>query len=181
MKIELKKLSINERASEETTMFIADLYIDDVKAGYAKNDGGGGCTRYDGYDSNGRTLINKAEAYCLKLSPVLVPAGDGMEEFSIPMNLEHFIDEIVDKEANKKFNEKEKKRFAKKFAKDCITGICYGSDKGYYIRKWKISIEELLKTEKGVAAIKRVIAEIKSELKPDHRILNTNIPAEFLK
>lgn len=44
MKVELKKLGIYERLSDETTAFAADLWIDGVKVGHAKNDGQGGMT-----------------------------------------------------------------------------------------------------------------------------------------
>jgi hypothetical protein len=44
MKLELRKLAIYPRMSEETTAFAADLWIDDAKVGHAKNDGRGGMT-----------------------------------------------------------------------------------------------------------------------------------------
>src|SRR3972149_5431468 len=47
MKVELKKLAIYPRMSEETTAFAADLWIDGVKVGHAKNDGHGGMAFVD--------------------------------------------------------------------------------------------------------------------------------------
>lgn len=44
MKVELKRLQIYERMSEETTAFNADVWIDGKKAGIAKNAGHGGNT-----------------------------------------------------------------------------------------------------------------------------------------
>jgi hypothetical protein len=44
MKIELKKLALYPRMSEETTAFAADLWINGAKVGSAKNDGRGGMT-----------------------------------------------------------------------------------------------------------------------------------------
>jgi hypothetical protein len=44
VKVELKRLQIYERMSEETTAFNADVWINGKKAGYAKNDGHGGNT-----------------------------------------------------------------------------------------------------------------------------------------
>ena len=42
MKIELRRVTHNERLSEETSCFAADIYIDGVKVGDVKNDGHGG-------------------------------------------------------------------------------------------------------------------------------------------
>lgn len=44
MKIELRRLKIVERMSQETTCFIADVYIDGKKVGTAQNEGCGGST-----------------------------------------------------------------------------------------------------------------------------------------
>jgi hypothetical protein len=41
MKIELKNVKINKMFSEETTCFIADVFINGKKTAYAKNDGRG--------------------------------------------------------------------------------------------------------------------------------------------
>jgi len=43
-KVQLKRLQVHARLSEETTAFAADVWIDGKKAGYAKNDGHGGET-----------------------------------------------------------------------------------------------------------------------------------------
>jgi hypothetical protein len=45
MKIELRKISFNERMSEETNCYAADLYVDGKKVGEVGNDGHGGCDR----------------------------------------------------------------------------------------------------------------------------------------
>jgi hypothetical protein len=44
MKIELKKIAIYPRLSDETTAFNADVWIDGQKVGSAENDGHGGAT-----------------------------------------------------------------------------------------------------------------------------------------
>lgn len=44
MQIQLKKLEIYQRLSDETTAFAADVWIDGQKVGHAKNDGQGGAT-----------------------------------------------------------------------------------------------------------------------------------------
>jgi hypothetical protein len=43
-KVQLKRLQVHARLSEETTAFAADVWIDGKRAGYAKNDGHGGET-----------------------------------------------------------------------------------------------------------------------------------------
>lgn len=46
MKIELRKIQVNNRLSEETLCFSADIVIDGKVAGEATNRGHGGCTDY---------------------------------------------------------------------------------------------------------------------------------------
>lgn len=43
-KVQLKRLQVHARLSEETTAFTADVWIDGKRVGYAKNDGHGGET-----------------------------------------------------------------------------------------------------------------------------------------
>lgn len=49
MEITLKNISTNERLSEETLAFAADVYVDGVKTLAASNNGHGGCNRYHRY------------------------------------------------------------------------------------------------------------------------------------
>lgn len=46
MKIELKKVKVCKFASEETTCFEAEIWIDGKKSGYVSNDGKGGCDHF---------------------------------------------------------------------------------------------------------------------------------------
>ena len=109
MKIELKNLKINLAFSEETTQFMADLYINGVNAGYARNDGQGGCTRYNADSKpSSKALVADAEAYCKALPPLTYEYGGKTHE--IAMNLENFIDEIVEKECQKKETAKHLKK-----------------------------------------------------------------------
>ena len=39
MKIQLKSLKVFEEMSEETTAFVADVFVNNKKVAYAKNDG----------------------------------------------------------------------------------------------------------------------------------------------
>jgi len=47
LKIELKSVKIYEALSEETTAFSCTVYVNGVKAFTVRNDGQGGCNRYD--------------------------------------------------------------------------------------------------------------------------------------
>ena len=64
MKIELKKVSYSERLSEETSAFVADVYIDGKKRGEARNDGHGGPTTIHPVD-----LEREIDAYAKTLPP----------------------------------------------------------------------------------------------------------------
>lgn len=180
MNIELKSLRIFLPGSRETTNFVADIYVNGIKAGYASNDGGGGCTGYSWYGDKPeqRKLIEQAEAYCLTLPPEMCDSFGG-EPFEIKSNLENFIDNIVDAELNKK----EKIRFEKKMQKDMLKNLLFTKTAEgkpimeYGAVSWKATIAEMLASEKGRAAIQRVVAEQKEK---GCRLLNTNIPAELI-
>ena len=109
MEITLKKLKIAEHMSDETTPFTADIYVNGIEAGYAKNDGCGGSTYYHTYEGK-RDLITSAERFCLTLPEKKYPADFGMKAFSVPMNLEVFIDNLVETELIRKANKKIEKK-----------------------------------------------------------------------
>lgn len=184
MKIQLKNVQIQDRQSEETTAFTASLYINNHRVGYAKNSGKGGCTDYgvdDYHDEKAKELLKEAEEFCLSLDPLKLPSMDGEKPITIPMNLEHFIDEMVDEV----WDEKEKKRFKNKIKKDQGNGLLIGNDKQYRKITWSkknstYSIEELLASEIGKLSIKTTVKKYKKTMLPEERILNTNIPADLL-
>lgn len=114
MKIELRKISYNERMSEETNCFVADLYINGKKVGYVKNDGRGGCTDYHGDSKANHELIREAEAFCKALPKVRSEELN----FEYDNSLENAIDE--------QFEEYLKEREGKKMLKHFEKGICFG-------------------------------------------------------
>src|SRR5581483_11526935 len=120
MIIELKNVHINERMSEETIMFQADLFINGKKAGYAENLGRGGPTDYHGYDAAGRQLIEEAEKYCSRLPDLKRSYVNGgkKEEYTVKMTLEEFIDDLI----LKKLKEKDQKELEKKMANSVLWG-----------------------------------------------------------
>lgn len=185
MNIELRNIQIYDKLSEETTAFTASIYIEGKKVGYAKNDGQGGGTDYnvDNYhNQEHKQLIEKAEQYCLQLEPLKLDGygiHEGGKSVSIPMNLEHFIDEIV----HKAWQEKENKRFKKIMQRHQLKALLIGNDKQYkqiVFGKPVLSIENLLATPSGKEALLKSIARWKASALPHERILNTNIPKEFL-
>lgn len=107
----------------------------------------------------------------------------GGEPFSIPMNLENYIDQIVDKF----WQEREDANFKKKMIRHQETALLIGTDKQYRKITWPIqgtrkywTIKNLLAMDNGKKAIKNTIAEYKRLMSPAERILNTNIPEELL-
>lgn len=86
MKVELKKLAIYQRLSEETTAFSADVWIDGQKVGHAKNDGQGGATLV--YLNVSTTRKNEIEAALIGRVPT--------EYARFTTGVEWAVDEIVE-------------------------------------------------------------------------------------
>ena len=114
MKIELKKISFNERMSDETNCFIADLYINGKKVGECNNEGRGGPTDYHGDSKEANVLIKEAEEYCKSLPPHRSEELD----FEYPQSLESVIDELLEAHLKGKEEAKRLKLYQK--------GICFG-------------------------------------------------------
>jgi hypothetical protein len=175
MKIELKKIAFYERMSEETNAFTADVYVNGIKTGYAKNDGQGGSTFIHAYEGK-NLLLHEAESYAEALPPIQVTFAN--HTHPIKMTLDLLVDNLLEEHINKKENEK----FLKKREKACLTNIVFGVENGtsYKSMGWKnITIEQLLKIPRGVEAIKNAIVKVKSELKEGEKIFNKNIPIEL--
>lgn len=111
MKIELKSLRISLAMSEETTAFTADVYINGVKAGYAKNQGCGGSTSTNPYEGFWTTL-QAAEKHL----------AENTKEETFDGHLNDFIDNLVYAE----LQNKEKEAFEKKLQKATVNGIVWG-------------------------------------------------------
>ena len=163
MKIELKKISFNERMSEETNCFVADLYINGKKVGYVKNEGCGGCTDYHGYTKEDNLIIREAEAYCKTLPRVRVEEYD----FDYQPTLESMIDE----EFEKYLKEKEGKKMQKLFTTAIVIGVPNGNS--YRYTKFKVPLSKLSETQ-----LTFYVAKIVSECKDKEVLLNTNLKFE---
>ncbi len=171
MKIELKSIKVNLSFSEETTMFNADIFVNGVKAGYAKNDGRGGCTDYHPYE-NKRALINEADAYLRTLPSTTHDCGNG-RTIEIDSNLENFIDDAIDAHVNKK----EQDKFNKKREKDCLSNVVFGpkDGKSYRIFGYKKTFTDLEKCANYESLMTKLVAGVKGAMKEGDVIFNTNI------
>jgi len=161
MKIELKKISFNERMSQETNCFIADLYINGKKVGYAKNEGHGGCTDYRGDSKEGNVLIAEAEKYFLSL-PKVKPNG---YNFMLQPTLEGAIDEQLEDFL--------KAKAQKKMEKQMLTAILFGVPNGYSYTMIKYSSPLASMTTIGLQT--RVNDAIRKYCIGGVVILNTNL------
>lgn len=179
MNIELKNIKHFPSLSEETEAFTANIYINGIHAGYAKNTGHGGSTDYhhEGGEK-GRDLIRQAEAYCKTLPDKQYPKDKYMEAFSIPMNLENYIDDVVDRYIEKK----EQASFARKTDKAMEKGIVFGiAGKSFTTLAFTTPFEKILSHLNATEIIKKaIINKVLPELKDGNVILNTNIPENIL-
>ena len=168
MKIELKNLKINEAFSEETTCFIADVFINGKKVAHAKNDGRGGCTDYYPYEGK-RELLKQAEEFCKGLPKEKVDFGGTIHEFA--QSLESVIDNLL--------FEKEKEKEQKKIEKLCENNIVWGKPNGMSYKmlsfKGKIKFADVKKTIQGQKALERLVDRVKGELKEGEEIFNKNL------
>jgi hypothetical protein len=159
MKIELKKISFNERMSEETNCFVADLYINGKKVGYCKNDGRGGCTDYNSYNPEDRKVIADAEVYCKAL-----PQTE-WKDMKFDQSLESVIDQLLE--------DWFKERGKKKIEKQMQTAILFGVPDGdMYV---KLMFKRPLSTMPLTFLQAKVNEIIKTDCKDGVVILNTNL------
>jgi len=82
MKIELKNIKVNKMFSEETTCFIADVFINGKKTAYAKNDGRGGNTNIQPYVG---MSLDEVYNFCKTLP----------KKFGYPQTLDYLIDDLL--------------------------------------------------------------------------------------
>lgn len=177
MKIELKKIEFNERMSEETNCFSADLYINGKHVGEASNRGHGGPTDYQSFNDEGHTLIKQAEAYCKTLPPYTYEMSG--ETHSIDMDLEMHIDNLL----TGYLQDKELQKFRKSMERAMVKGLVIGKpDVSFDAINFKVPLETIMaapnKPEVMVNIIKKYVIP---ELADGKILLNTNIPDTFLE
>lgn len=177
MKIELKKIEFNERMSEETNCFSADLYINGKHVGEASNHGHGGPTNYQSFTDEGHALIKEAEAYCKTLPPYTYEMSG--ETHSIDMDLEMYIDNLL----TTYLQDKELQKFRKSMERAMVKGLVIGKpDVSFESINFKVPLETIMaapnKPEVMVNIIKKYVTP---ELIEGKILLNTNIPESFLE
>lgn len=175
MNIELRNLQIFKRMSQETTAFAASIYIDGKKVGTANNGGTGGPTDYSPLGTEYVEILNKADEFCKEMPP------RKFDDFSIPMNLEEYIDQLVDEHIEKQ----ETNRLISKMKLKMKTALLWGNDEKYYPFHWEknkktVPIQELMSTAGGRSLIKAQIETLKLKY-PGMRLLNDNINLECLQ
>lgn len=161
MKIELKRISFNERLSEETNAFAADLYINGKKVGYCKNDGHGGCTDYHGDNPECNQIIRDAEDH-YKTLPKVKAEGYSFE-------YQPTLESAIDEEFELYLKSKEEKKMRKLFNHAIVFGKPNGNSYRYYNYKRPLS-------EVPVHQLQLLIVSLKNkELKEGEVILNDNL------
>ena len=165
MKIELKNVKINKMFSEETTCFMADVFVNGKKTAYAKNDGHGGNTDILPYTGMSKVL-NEVYDYCKTL-----PKKSYMD-FEYEQTLDSIVDDLL--------FEKEKEKEQKKIDKLCLTNIVWGVENGTSYSKIGFKgnpkFEDLKKTPQGKTALKALIEKVKNQyLKEGEILFNKNL------
>lgn len=114
MKIELKNVDINLKFSEETIMFMANVYVEGKKVAYAQNDGRGGATYYNIYArpetlyERNLELVEQAEVYCDALPDELLTYefNGEMRTIELKSSLTYVIDKLVEEYIENKESKK---------------------------------------------------------------------------
>lgn len=172
MKIELKNIQHSPSLSEETEAFTANLYIDGVHVGFAKNQGHGGPTDYHAIKPEFDSVIAQAEAYCKGLPPDVYPSViDDGGPMVIEMNLENFIDKLL----SEHLKQKDVARLRRLQAKQILFGnIDSGTIAGIAYRR---PLAEILTNPKGAEILAdNIRKDILPELKEGMKIINDNLP-----
>ena len=176
MQIELKNFRFYDRLSEETYCFTANIWVNGTKCGSAENRGYGGETDYhnEGTEES-KKLLKQAEEYCLKLPPIVWQSISSGKDLSLDMNLTRYIDELVSALVKKKDDELN----AKKLNKEMQKAILIGTDTQYQVISFKKPLREVWETQPEY--FKKVLIEKLDKYKEKgYRLLNTNIPQQFL-
>lgn len=164
MKIELKNFKHYDRLSEETLCFVGNIWVNGIKCGYAENSGKGGCSSYhhEGTETS-RQLIRDAEKFCE----------------STGSNLWNFLDQLACEMADKKERDAIAKKLNKEMQKAILIGIDNGSEIAYQTISFKLPLRDMW--EKHPDFFKKTLIEKLDKYKPKgYKLLNTNIPKQFL-
>ena len=116
------------------------------------------------------------EKYCEGLPPIVYDSNlfeDG--KCTIKMNLEHYLDDLL----TDYLKAKDKDKFDKKMAKEMIKGIVIGTDFEYRTITFKLPLKDICEKHPDLFK-KTLIEKLDKYKKQGYRLLNTNIPQQFL-
>ena len=175
MKIELKQIKYSDWASEETSCFQANIYLNGKKVGFCNNDGKGGCTSYNRVPNVDYKVIQEMEEYCKGLPPITYKSSLIDKDIVIDMCLEHYLDDLF----YDYLKAKDKAKFDKKIAKEMIKSIVIGNDNEYRTIGFKLPLQEMWENypDHFKLTLKNKLEKYKEQ---GYRLLNTNIPQQFL-
>lgn len=169
MKIELKKLKVYERMSEETNAFVADVHINGTKVGTAKNDGCGGETHLDFIyreDYSNNQLVKDAIEYIKNLPPEVSDLGG--RPFEIKMDFPLYVDLIVEEY----IKQKEYKKREKYYTIGIVFGNPYGHSYRYVSYKGRPTLESIKNKVGGLQFLQKEVDRLKPQMKEGEKFLN---------
>ena len=162
MNVTLKNVKFSEHMSEETNAFTADVYVDGVRCGFAKNDGHGGNTNVHPYSFQQSELFYKSETFLKTLPEINIGTED--EPYMIDSNMESVVDNLFEQW----LKEKETKKFEKKMIDRIMWGIPHGYS--YSEVKFKRPLSEIPKQ-----VLQTYLNQYKGRFKEGEKFLNTNL------
>src|SRR5436309_3261741 len=109
MQFQLKRIAVNERLSEETIAFAADVWWNGKKAGIAKNSGQGGGTDVHLHLLT-REERDSIDRWIAAQPPKVYPATENAPALSVPLSLDVIVDDLVDAYMQEKHGEAAQKR-----------------------------------------------------------------------
>jgi hypothetical protein len=167
MKITIKNIKFSESLSEETNAFTADIFVDNKKIGYARNDGQGGNTNCQPYPET-KDKFREVDAHFRSLPDIQYDGTFG--KMSLKQDIEYHVDEAFEAWLETKEN--------KKFLANMDKGLLYGTKECYRMISWRNStLTAQLQTASGLGRVKQLVLELKAK---GETILNTNLPNEIL-
>ena len=179
MKIELKNFKHYDRLSEETLCFVGNIWVNGIKCGYAENSGKGGETSYhhEGTEQS-KQLIKQAEEYCLTLPAIPHKSVFG-KTWEIDMNLTNYLDELCYQLVKKKEKDTIAKKLNKEMQKAILIGIDNGVDITYHTISFKLPLRDMWENypDHFKLTLKNKLEKYADK---GYRLLNTNIPQQFL-